>query len=103
MERTRVTLGRTKKNTLRKINATGKTWSPDLQMPVMCTPEAMEQMGIVPQEPETEGQRQQFTELIRLDMHRYRLSPEWVEWLMGFPHGWTDTGCGTGSRTESAG
>lgn len=26
------------------------------------------------------------------------LNPEWVEWLMGFPQGWTDVSCGNGSR-----
>ena len=25
------------------------------------------------------------------------LNPEWVEWLMGFPQGWTDVSCGNGS------
>ena len=25
----------------------------------------------------------------------YRLNPEWVEWLMGFPQGWTDASSGT--------
>ena len=38
----------------------------------------------------TEEQRQLFTELISLDMKTHRLSPAWVEWLMGFPPGWTD-------------
>ncbi len=31
------------------------------------------------------------------------LNPDWVEWLMGFPHGWTDVSCGQGSlRTSHA-
>ena len=25
------------------------------------------------------------------------LNPEWVEWLMGFPQGWTDVNCGNGN------
>ena len=25
------------------------------------------------------------------------LNPEWVEWLMGFPQGWTDVSCGNGN------
>ena len=25
------------------------------------------------------------------------LNPDWVEWLMGFPYGWTDISCGNGS------
>lgn len=29
------------------------------------------------------------------------LNPDWVEWLMGFPQGWTDVSCGQGSRRTS--
>lgn len=29
------------------------------------------------------------------------LNPDWVEWLMGFPQGWTEPSSGTGSRTPS--
>ncbi len=29
------------------------------------------------------------------------LNPDWVEWLMGFPLGWTDVSCGTRSRKTS--
>ena len=29
------------------------------------------------------------------------LNPDWVEWLMGFPQGWTDVSSGTGSPMES--
>lgn len=29
------------------------------------------------------------------------LNPDWVEWLMGFPRGWTDVSSGTASRTAS--
>ena len=29
------------------------------------------------------------------------LNPDWVEWLMGFPKGWTDVFSGTGSPTAS--
>ena len=29
------------------------------------------------------------------------LNPDWVEWLMGFPKGWTDVSSGSGSRKES--
>jgi len=29
------------------------------------------------------------------------LNPDWVEWLMGFPQGWTDVSCGRGSRRVS--
>lgn len=29
------------------------------------------------------------------------LNPDWVEWLMGFPHKWTDVSCGNESRTAS--
>lgn len=29
------------------------------------------------------------------------LNPDWVEWLMGFPLGWTDVSCGSGSPTVS--
>lgn len=29
------------------------------------------------------------------------LNPDWVEWLMGFPKGWTDVSSGNGSRTVS--
>ena len=29
------------------------------------------------------------------------LNPDWVEWLMGFPKGWTDVSSGTGSPMES--
>ena len=28
------------------------------------------------------------------------LNPDWVEWLMGFPKGWTELSSGTGSRRE---
>ena len=28
------------------------------------------------------------------------LNPDWVEWLMGFPQGWTDVSSGTESRKE---
>ena len=28
------------------------------------------------------------------------LNPDWVEWLMGFPKGWTDVSSGTGSPME---
>ena len=103
MDRSGVLLGRTKKNVLKKINATGKMWAPDLQMVIMSSPEVMEQTGTVPQEPETGEHRQLFTELIRLDMRQYRINPEWVEWLMGFPCGWTDTKYGTVNPEKSAG
>ena len=29
------------------------------------------------------------------------LNPDWVEWLMGFPKGWTDVSSGQGNPTES--
>ena len=29
------------------------------------------------------------------------LNPDWVEWLMGFPQGWTDVPSGTGNPMES--
>ena len=29
------------------------------------------------------------------------LNPDWVEWLMGFPKGWTDVSSGSGSRKGS--
>ena len=29
------------------------------------------------------------------------LNPDWVEWLMGFPKGWTDVSSGSGSRKAS--
>ena len=29
------------------------------------------------------------------------LNPDWVEWLMGFPQGWTDVSSGIGNRMES--
>ncbi len=29
------------------------------------------------------------------------LNPDWVEWLMGFPQGWTDVSSGPGSQMES--
>ena len=29
------------------------------------------------------------------------LNPDWVEWLMGFPKGWTDVSSGSGNRKES--
>ena len=29
------------------------------------------------------------------------LNPDWVEWLMGFPKGWTDVSSGSGSPKES--
>ena len=29
------------------------------------------------------------------------LNPDWVEWLMGFPQGWTDVSSGPGSLMES--
>ena len=29
------------------------------------------------------------------------LNPDWVEWLMGFPKGWTDGSSGPPSRKES--
>ena len=103
MERTSVTLGRTRKNGLKKINSTGKMWAPDLQMVILCSPEIMSQTGTVPQKPQTEEQKQLFTELIMLDMRKYRINPAWVEWLMGFPCGWTDTGYGTGNPEKSAG
>lgn len=103
MDRSSVLLGRTKKNVLKKINATGKMWAPDLQMVILASPKVMEQTGTVPKEPETGEHRQIFTELIRLDMKQYRINPEWVEWLMGFPCGWTDTKYGTVNPEKSAG
>ena len=29
------------------------------------------------------------------------LTPDWVEWLMGFPKGWTDVSSGPPNRTEA--
>ena len=29
------------------------------------------------------------------------LNPDWVEWLMGFPKGWTDVSSGPPNRKES--
>lgn len=40
------------------------------------------------------------TEVVDLTMKQHKINPEWVEWLMGFPIGWTDTGCGKKSRKE---
>ena len=92
-------IGRMKKTgTLKKLNSTGKLWNPNLQMRVFCTPEVMEQTGVRFREPETEQQRELFTEVVDLTMKQHKINPEWVEWLMGFPIGWTDTGCGKKSR-----
>ncbi len=94
-------IGRTKKTgSLKKLNSTGTVWNPNLQMRVFCTPEVMEQLGTSFREPETEQQRELYAEVINLSMKQYKINPEWVEWLMGFPIGWTDTGCGNGSRKE---
>ena len=94
-------IGRMKKTgTLKKLNATGTVWNPNLQMRVFCTPEVMEQLGTAFHEPETEQQRELFTVVINLSMKQHKINPDWVEWLMGFPIGWTDTGCGKGSRRE---
>lgn len=103
MAHRRVTIGRKKNGTLRKINASGKMWSPNLEMAVFFSPEIMERMEAETQEPETEEQKRLFAELIRLDIGKCRLNPEWVEWIMGFPCGWTDAGCGAGSPQESEG
>ena len=94
-------IGRMKKTgTLKKLNSTGKVWNPNLQMRVFCTPEVMEQTGIKFHGPETEEQRELFTEVVELTMKRHKINSDWVEWLMGFPIGWTDTGCGKKSRRE---
>ena len=94
-------IGRTKKTgSLKKLNSTGTVWNPNLQMRVFCTPEVMEQLGTSFREPETEQQRELYAEVINLSMKQYKINPEWVEWLMGFPIRWTDTGCGNGSRKE---
>ncbi len=94
-------IGRMKKTgTLKKLNSTGKLWNPNLQMRVFCTPEVMEQTGVRFREPETEQQRELFTEVVDLTMKQHKINPEWVEWLMGFPIGWTDTGCGKKIRQE---
>jgi len=29
------------------------------------------------------------------------LNPDWAEWLMGFPQGWTDVSCGAPNRSKS--
>ena len=92
-------IGRMKKTgTLKKLNSTGTLWQPNLQMKVFCTPEVMEQMGTKFHEPETEEQKELFTEVVDLSMKQHKINPDWVEWLMGFPIGWTDTGSGDGSR-----
>lgn len=92
-------IGRLKKTgTLKKLNSTGKVWNPNLQMKVFCTPEVMEQLGTAFHEPETEEQKKLFTEVVNLSMKQHKINPDWVEWLMGFPIGWTDTGCGKKSR-----
>ena len=94
-------IGRMKKTgTLKKLNSTGTLWNPNLQMKVFCTPEVMEQTGVRFREPETEQQRELFTEVVDLTMKQHKINPEWVEWLMGFPIGWTDTGCGKKIRQE---
>lgn len=94
-------IGRMKKTgTLKKLNSTGKLWNPNLQMRVFCTPEVMGQTGAAFHEPETEQQRELFTEVVDLTMKQHKINPEWVEWLMGFPIGWADTGCGKKSRKE---
>ncbi len=94
-------IGRLKKTgTLKKLNSTGKVWNPNLQMIVFCTPEVMEQLGTAFHEPETEEQKKLFTEVVNLSMKQHKINPDWVEWLMGFPIGWTDTGCGKKSRKE---
>lgn len=94
-------IGRMKKTgTLKKLNSTGALWNPNLQMRVFCTPEVMEQTGTVFHEPETEEQRGLFTEVVDISMKQHKINPEWVEWLMGFPIGWTDTGCGKKSPQE---
>jgi len=51
-------------------------------------------------ESETEEQKKLFTEVVNLSMKQHKINPDWVEWLMGFPIGWTDTGCGKKSRKE---
>lgn len=102
MERATVLLGKTKENALKKINATGKIWTPDLEMTVLCSPPILKKMGVQPQKPETEELKKKFTEFIRLDMRKYRISPEWMEWLMGFPCRWTDTISGIENPMKSA-
>ena len=92
-------IGRMKKTgTLKKLNSTGTLWNPNLQMRVFCTPEVMGQTGTKFHEPETEEQQELFTEVVELTMKQHKINPEWVEWLMGFPMGWTDTDCGKKSR-----
>ena len=94
-------IGRMRKTgTLKKLNSTGTLWIPDLQMRVFCSPEVMGELGTAFHEPETEEQKQHFTEVTSLSMKQHKINPEWVEWLMGFPIGWTDTGCGNGNRQE---
>lgn len=86
----KVRIGLTKKNQLKKINANGTYWSPNLEMAVFCRPPVAQEQGIFFEEPQTEELKKTLVGITTVSLKENRINPSWVEWLMGFPEGWTE-------------
>lgn len=85
-----MTIGLTKSNGLQKISPNGECWNPNLEAAVFCRPPVAQEYGIVFQEPETEELKKKWVGIAKISLGEDRINPSWVEWLMGFPHGWTE-------------
>ena len=94
----------------RKINPNGAKWSLPLSAAVFyLTPVASD--GVRSNFPpsvmmKSKGGANLAAQIIKQEnpaSDTAALNPDWVEWLMGFPLGWTDASCGNGSLTAFPG
>ena len=78
-----------KGNTMRRISKTGKSRGLGLarQVKMWPTPKAADSHGVCP--PHHHGSSGQCLK----DLVGGALNPQWVEWLMGCPVGWSDLNC----------
>lgn len=93
---------------LRRRNRSGTIWTPSLSTAVYyLTPAASE--GYRSTLKPTAHQKQSPTSNLSAQIihqekplsEKAALNPDWVEWLMGFPKGWTDVSSGQQNRKAS--
>ncbi len=91
----------------RKRNKNGSIWSLSLSAAVFyLTPAASEgyrstlKPSALRNNAPTSNLSAQIAALEKPQADNMALNPDWVEWLMGFPLGWTDVSCGQENRKE---
>ena len=93
---------------LRKRNKNGSIWSLSLSAAVFYLTPLASDSFLSEMKPEIHINRKtagslstQIVQLEKPSSDNAALNPDWVEWLMGFPRGWTDVSCGPESPMES--